>query len=130
MIGDIVGWVFTKADFEFTRDIPYSMFESEEETDKRNKAMKSNLLPVWEIAVDGSSYLCLIRMPEGKDFIWDIDKRDTSHFMQGDVIGDMQRSVRLRKVFESLDVEPDLDLLEEISKKIKEKTGIDPLKFL
>jgi len=131
MIGDTKGWVWTKKEFKFTRPRTADMVTTETEAESQNKAMRLTLLPVWDIAVDDSGYLCFIRMPEGEQgFIWDIDKRDTVRFAEGDFIGDMKRDIALTQQLEAMDADFSLDDLKAVNELMKKKTGLDFLRII
>lgn len=78
MLGQPKGYVFIKEEIRFSRKPGWAPFGNYDLTEDYFNALQMRLVPVWDVAVDGSSYLVFGKGEKSGGFIWGIDKRDTT----------------------------------------------------
>ncbi len=122
------GYVITEKEFKHTMDPPEHMpgcdYNLKEEY---FKALQMKMLPVMDVAVDGSDYLVLGNSEKAGQFIWPVDKRDTiGEMIPYEAIRQMKPSFSdmMKQTMKAQGLEMDLDA-DEIVDVASKAMGLD-----
>lgn len=78
VFGKAKGYVFINKEIKHSRSPGPGPLPGVNLEEEYFNALQMRLVPVMDIAVDGSSYLVFGKGENSSGFIWDIDKRDTT----------------------------------------------------
>lgn len=106
MIGDVKGYVITNKILEHSHSPEADMLPDIDErlANEMNDALITKMLPVIDIAYDGSSYIVLAKTVSGYQFLWMLEKDDVLQFIEGDIIKNIRQEQQFDIMVDTLGI--------------------------